>query len=140
MSERHGENMRRLAHELFPEAAHDAGFDAFVDLGISALQGAAISRPLRRDGDDAAPMLAMLTTFLRQIVQPGQTNAAVFGPCSEPQASDGIGRVMNLAYIAIPFYIASLVLEVLVTRAQGRDSTPRAGTPPRVSRWASAAC
>jgi AcrR family transcriptional regulator len=69
VSERHSENMRRLAHELFPEAAHDAGFDAFVDLGISALQGAAISRPLRRD--DAAvhaPMLAVLTAFLRQIV------------------------------------------------------------------------
>lgn len=68
VSERHSENMRRLAHELFPEAAHDAGFDAFVDLGISALQGAAIGRPLRRDDAVQAPMLAALTAFLRQIV------------------------------------------------------------------------
>jgi AcrR family transcriptional regulator len=68
VSERHAENMRRLAHELFPEAAHDAGFDAFVDLGISALQGAAISRPLRRADDTQAPMLAALTTFLHQIL------------------------------------------------------------------------
>ena len=77
VSERHAENMRRLAHELFPEAAHDAGFDAFVDLGISALQGAAIGRPLRRDDDDAAPMLAVLTTFLREIVEPGPTPSRV---------------------------------------------------------------
>ena len=68
VSERHGENMLRLAHELFPEAAQDARFDAFVDLGISALQGAAIGRPLRRDDDAAEPMLAVLTAFLRQIV------------------------------------------------------------------------
>ena len=68
VSERHSENMRRLAHELFPEAAHDARFDAFVELGISALQGAAIGRPLRRDDAIHEPMLAVLTTFLRQIV------------------------------------------------------------------------
>ena len=69
--------MRRLAHELFPEAAHDAGFDAFVDLGISALQGAAISRPLRRDDDDAeAPMLAVLTAFLRQMVDTPSSRVA----------------------------------------------------------------
>jgi AcrR family transcriptional regulator len=68
VSERHAENMRRLAHELFPEVAHDAAFDAFVDFGISALQGAAISRPLRGDDDQEKPMLALLTTFLRQMV------------------------------------------------------------------------
>ena len=75
VSARHSENMRRLAHELFPEAAHDAGFDAFVDLGISALQGAAISLPLRRDDAVHAPMLAVLTRFLRQIVEPAASIA-----------------------------------------------------------------
>jgi AcrR family transcriptional regulator len=77
VSERHSENMRRLAHELFPEAAYDAGFDAFVDLGISALQGAAIGRPLRRDDDAVhAPMLAVLTDFLRQIVETPSSRVA----------------------------------------------------------------
>ena len=72
VSEHHSENMQRLAHELFPETAHDARFDAFVDLGISALQGAAISRPLRSDEASHEPMLAVLTTFLRQIVAANQ--------------------------------------------------------------------
>ena len=76
VSARHSENMRRLAHELFPEAASDAGFDAFVDLGISALQGAAISRPLRRDDDQEKPMLALLTTFLRQMVDTPSSRVA----------------------------------------------------------------
>ena len=76
VSERHSENMRRLAHELFPKAAHDAGFDAFVDLGIAALQGAAISRPLRRDDAIHEPMLAALTAFLRQIIEPREAHDA----------------------------------------------------------------
>jgi AcrR family transcriptional regulator len=83
VSERHSENMRRLAHELFPEAAHDAGFDAFVDLGISALQGAAISLPLRRDDAIHAPMLAVLTGFLRQIVEPPASIAPSSGVASQ---------------------------------------------------------
>jgi AcrR family transcriptional regulator len=87
VSVQHSENMRRLAHELFPEAAHDARFDAFVDLGISALQGAAIGRPLRRDDAVHAPMLAVLTTFLRQIVESRLETRATLVPRSEPQAS-----------------------------------------------------
>lgn len=66
VSARHSENMRRLAHELFPEAAHDAAFDAFVDLGISALQGAALSRALLPAEGVHTSMLAVLTTLLRQ--------------------------------------------------------------------------
>ena len=70
VSEDHSENIRRLAHELFPEAAHDTSFDAFVDLGIAALQGAAIGRPLRRDDASDTPMLTVLTTILHHIVDP----------------------------------------------------------------------
>lgn len=66
VSNRHGENLRRYAHELFPEAAHDAAFDAFVDLGVSALQGAALSRPLQPDAGAHEPMLAVLINLLRQ--------------------------------------------------------------------------
>jgi hypothetical protein len=71
VSERHGENMRRLAHELFPEAAHDAGFDAFVDLGISALRRG--DQPqLRRDEGAQAPM-PRRCRVPRQIVESART-------------------------------------------------------------------
>jgi AcrR family transcriptional regulator len=66
VSNRHGENLRRYAHELFPEAAHDAAFDAFVDFGVSALQGAALSRPLQPDAGAHESMLAVLINLLRQ--------------------------------------------------------------------------
>jgi AcrR family transcriptional regulator len=68
VSDRHSENLRRYAHELFPEAAHDAAFDAFVDFGVSALQGAALSRPLRPGDSVHEPMLAVLIDLLRQIL------------------------------------------------------------------------
>ncbi len=64
--DRHGENLRRYAHELFPEAAHDATFDALVDFGVSALQGAALTRPLRPDDSVHEPLLAVLIHLLRQ--------------------------------------------------------------------------
>ena len=68
VSHRHGENLRRYAHELFPDAAHDAAFDAFVDFGVSALQGAALCRPLQSDAVAHEPMLAILINLLRQIL------------------------------------------------------------------------
>jgi AcrR family transcriptional regulator len=63
--DQHGDNMRRLARELFPDAVHDAAFDAFVDTGISALQGAALGRAVRRDDAVHEPMLDLLTQLLR---------------------------------------------------------------------------
>jgi AcrR family transcriptional regulator len=66
---RHGENLRQLARELFPEAAarnHD--FDALVSVVVQAIQGATLGSLASGDRSVSEPMLALLTDLVRKTV------------------------------------------------------------------------
>jgi AcrR family transcriptional regulator len=66
VAERHGANLRRLARELFPEAAaRSADFETVVDLVVSALQGSAMGGAALRDEAQEARLLAYLTRLVR---------------------------------------------------------------------------
>lgn len=71
VARRHGENLHRLAHELFPTtAAARPEFDAVVSLVVMALQGAALGSLAdpeagRRENE---PLLLLLTELVRKIV------------------------------------------------------------------------
>jgi AcrR family transcriptional regulator len=69
VADRHGDNLRRLARELFPEAAaRRPDFDAVVSVVVQAIQGATLGSLASRDRSDFAPMLALLTDFVRKNV------------------------------------------------------------------------
>jgi AcrR family transcriptional regulator len=69
VAERHGQNLRRLARELFPEAAaHRPDFDAVVSVVVQAIQGATLGSLASADRSSFAPMLALLTDFVRKNV------------------------------------------------------------------------
>jgi len=66
---RHGENLRQLARELFPEAAaRRPDFDALVSVVVQAIQGATLGSLASRDRSGFAPMLALLTDLVRKLV------------------------------------------------------------------------
>jgi AcrR family transcriptional regulator len=66
---RHGEKLRRLAHELFPEAAvRNPDFDAVVSVVVQAIQGATLGHLASGDRSTSAPMLALLTDLVRKAV------------------------------------------------------------------------
>lgn len=69
VADRHGDNLRRLARELFPEAAaRRPDFDAVVTVVVQAIQGATLGSLASRDRSVFAPMLALLTDFVRKNV------------------------------------------------------------------------
>jgi AcrR family transcriptional regulator len=69
VAERHGENLRQLAHELFPEAAaRNPDFDAVVSVVVQAIQGATLGSLASGDRRAFAPMLALLTDLVRKAV------------------------------------------------------------------------
>jgi len=69
VAERHGENLRLLARELFPEAAaRRPDFDALVSVVVQAIQGATLGSLASGDRRGFAPMLALLTDLVRKTV------------------------------------------------------------------------
>jgi AcrR family transcriptional regulator len=67
VAERHGENLRQLSHELFPEAAaRNPGFDALVAVVVQAIQGATLGSLASGDRRAFASMLALLTDLVRK--------------------------------------------------------------------------
>jgi AcrR family transcriptional regulator len=71
VARRHGENLHRLARELFPAtAAARPEFDAVVSLVVMALQGAALGSLADREAGhrEAEPLLLLLTDLVRKIV------------------------------------------------------------------------
>jgi AcrR family transcriptional regulator len=69
VAERHGENLRQLARELFPEAAaRNPDFDALVAVVVQAMQGATLGSLASGDRRAFAPMLALLTDLVRKTV------------------------------------------------------------------------
>jgi AcrR family transcriptional regulator len=69
VAERHGENLRQLARELFPEAAaRNPDFDAVVSVVVQAIQGATLGSLASGDRRAFAPMLALLTDLVRKNV------------------------------------------------------------------------
>jgi len=81
----HGVNVRRLARELFPEAAaSDPGrFDDTLDLLLSAMQGAALGSLSRRDPQGEERRLRFLTRLARALL-PGGGAPACDGPAPGP--------------------------------------------------------
>jgi AcrR family transcriptional regulator len=66
---RHGENLRQLARELFPEAAaRNLDFDALVSVVVQAIQGATLGSLASGDRSVSEPMLALLTDLVRKTV------------------------------------------------------------------------
>ena len=64
-----GDNLRRLARELFPDAAaRRPDFDAVVTVVVQAIQGATLGSLASGDRSVFAPMLALLTDFVRKNV------------------------------------------------------------------------
>jgi AcrR family transcriptional regulator len=69
VAERHGEKLRGLARELFPEAAaRRPDFDALVSVVVQAIQGATLGSLASGDRRGFAPMLALLTDLVRKNV------------------------------------------------------------------------
>jgi AcrR family transcriptional regulator len=69
VAERHGENLRLLARELFAEAAaRNPDFDAMVSVVVQAIQGATLGSLASGDRAGFAPMLALLTDLVRKHV------------------------------------------------------------------------
>ena len=69
VAERHGENLRQLARELFPEAAaRRPDFDALVSVVVQAIQGATLGSLASGDRSGFAPMLALLTDLVRKTI------------------------------------------------------------------------
>lgn len=69
VAERHGENLRLLARELFPEAAaRRPDFDALVSVVVQAIQGATLGSLASGHRRGFAPMLALLTDLVRKTV------------------------------------------------------------------------
>ena len=69
VAERHGENLRLLARELFPEAAaRRPDFDALVSVVVQAIQGATLGSLASGDRCGFAPLLALLTDLVRKTV------------------------------------------------------------------------
>lgn len=69
VAERHGENLRALARELFPEAAaRNPDYDALVAVVVQAIQGATLGSLAAGDRRSFAPMLALLTDLVRKAV------------------------------------------------------------------------
>jgi len=69
VAERHGENLRQLARELFPEAAaRNPDFDAVVSVVVQAMQGATLGSLASGDRRAFAPLLALLTDLVRKAV------------------------------------------------------------------------
>jgi len=69
VAERHGENLRQLARELFSEAAaRNPDFDAMVSVVVQAIQGATLGSLASGERRAFAPMLALLTELVRKIV------------------------------------------------------------------------
>jgi AcrR family transcriptional regulator len=69
VAERHGDNLRRLARELFPDAAaRRPEFDAVVAVVVQSIQGATLGSLASGGRDGFAPMLALLTDLVRKTV------------------------------------------------------------------------
>jgi len=69
VAERHGENLRELSRELFPEAAaRRLEFDALVAVVVQAIQGATLGSLASGDRSGFAPMLGLLTDLVRKSV------------------------------------------------------------------------
>ena len=69
VADRHGENLRALSHELFPDAAaRRPEFDALVAVVVQAMQGATLGSLASGDRRAFAPMLALLTDLVRKLV------------------------------------------------------------------------
>ena len=69
VADQHGENLRRLARELFPEAeAKRPDFEAVVSVVVQAIQGATLGSLASGDRRSFAPMLALLTDLVRKTV------------------------------------------------------------------------
>jgi AcrR family transcriptional regulator len=69
VADQHGENLRRLARELFPEAeAKRPDFEAVVNVVVQAIQGATLGSLASGDRRSFAPMLALLTDLVRKTV------------------------------------------------------------------------
>ena len=71
VAERHAENLREQARDLFPEAARaNPDFEALVSVAVSAMQGAALGGPALRDGARDAQLLAFLERLARAALAP----------------------------------------------------------------------
>jgi AcrR family transcriptional regulator len=71
VAERHAENLRQQARELFPEAARtNPDFEAVVGVAVSAMQGAALGGTALRDEARDAQLLAFLERLARAALAP----------------------------------------------------------------------
>jgi AcrR family transcriptional regulator len=71
VAERHAENLRQQARELFPEAARaNPDFEAVVAVAVSAMQGAALGGAALRDDARDARLLAFLERLARAALAP----------------------------------------------------------------------
>jgi AcrR family transcriptional regulator len=69
VADRHGENLHALARELFPEAAaRNPDYDGLVAVVVQAIQGATLGSLASGDRRAFAPMLALLTDWVRKAV------------------------------------------------------------------------
>jgi len=71
VAERHAENLRQQARDLFPEAARaNPDFEAVVAVAVSAMQGAALGGAALRDDARDARLLAFLEHLARAALAP----------------------------------------------------------------------
>jgi AcrR family transcriptional regulator len=71
VAERHAENLRQQARDLFPDAARaNPDFEALVSVAVSAMQGAALGGPALRDNARDAQLLAFLERLARAALAP----------------------------------------------------------------------
>ncbi|MCP5060501.1 MAG: TetR/AcrR family transcriptional regulator [bacterium] len=68
VADQHGADLRRIAHELFPNVAGRPDFETTVSLVVNALQGAALGSLAARDFEIHEPMLAALAELVRKEV------------------------------------------------------------------------
>jgi len=67
---RHAANVRAHARSLFPEAAARPGYDAVVNVVVSAMQGSAFGDVANRDAQRDTELLDALTDLVRRTVTP----------------------------------------------------------------------
>jgi hypothetical protein len=71
VAERHAENLRQQARDLFPEAARtNPDFEAVVAVAVSAMQGAALGGAALRDDARDARLLTFLERLARAVLAP----------------------------------------------------------------------
>lgn len=68
VAEQHGENLRRLARQLFPDAAQRPDFDATVALVVQAMQGASLGALPAGHREGFEPMLRLVAELVRKQV------------------------------------------------------------------------